>query len=124
MVFQIGMDGHRLRLPRLLGGTGTDIAANGPQLGVGDAHQTVHQIQRDVAPQALPLDVQVGHGDGIRRAEQPRKAVFLLGRDQGGIRPANGDRCRSRRGQYANAQYSRQHKRRRAAHKPMQMFQK
>ena len=124
MVFQIGMDGHCLCLPRLLGGAGTDIAANGPQLGVGDAHQTVHQIQRDVAPQALPLDVQVGHGNRIRRAEQPRKAVFLLGRDQGGIRPANGDRCRSRRGQYANAQYSRQHKRRRAARKPMQMFQK
>ena len=124
MVFQIGMDGHGLRLPRLLSGAGADIAANGPKLCVGDAHQTVHQIQRDVAPQALSLDVEVRHGDGITGAKEPCKAVFLLGRDQGRVRAAHGGGCRSRRGQHTDTQRRCQHKRRRAARKPMQMFQK
>ena len=124
VVFQIGMDGHRLCLPRLLGGAGADIAANGAKLRVGDAHQTVHKVQRNIALQAFSLDVEVRHGDGITGAKEPCKAVFLLGRDQGRVRAAHSSGCRSRRGQHANAQRCCQHKRRRAAHKPMQMFQK
>lgn len=124
MVFQIGMDGHRLRLPRLLGGAGADIAANGAKLRVGNAHKAVHKVQRDIALQAFSLDVEVRHGDGITGAKEPCKAVFLLGRDQGRVRAAHSGGCRSRRGQHANAQCCCQHKRRRAAHKPMQMFQK
>ena len=79
MVFQIGMDGHRLRLPRLLGGAGADIAANGAKLRVGNAHKAVHKVQRDIALQAFSLDVEVRHSDGITGAKEPCKAVFLLG---------------------------------------------
>lgn len=55
VVFQIGMDGHRLCLPRLLGGAGAEKAANGAKLRVGNAHKTVHKVQRDIALQAFSL---------------------------------------------------------------------
>ena len=90
MVFQIGVDGHCLRFPRLLCRRVTDIAADGAQLGVGDAHQTVLKIQGHVPAQALPLDVQVGHGDGIAGAEEPAQTIFLFLRDKGGVCTANG----------------------------------
>ena len=123
VVFQIGVHRHRLRLPRLLRGAGADIAANGAKLGIGDAHQTVHQIQRDIALEPLPFDVQVGHGDLILGAKQPAETVFVLCGDQGRIGPADGGGSRSRCRRDADAQHRRQQKRRRAAGKRMQMFQ-
>ena len=123
MVFQIGVDSHRLRLPRLLRSAGADIAANRAKLGVGDAHQTILKIQRDIALEPLPLDVQVGHGDLILGAKQPAETVFVLCGDQGGIGPADGGGSRSRCRRDADAQHRRQQKSRRAAGKRMQMFQ-
>ena len=124
-VFQIGMDGHCLRLPRLLGCAGTDIAADGPKLGIGNAHQTVHKIQRDIAAQALPLDVQVRHGDGVAGAEQPAQAVFFFYGHKHGIRAADGRRGRRCcRGQQTGAKGQCQHSRCRAPCKLIQMFQR
>ena len=129
VIFQIGVGRHGLCLPGLLGRTGADIAANGPQLVVGDAHQAVHQVQCDVFLQALPPDVQVRQGDGVAGAEEPAQAVFLFRRDQGGVGTAHGHRtaghgsivrcqcCRS-----TQAEHRRQHQRRSAAHKPLQLF--
>ena len=124
LVLQIGVDGHRLCLPGLLGRAGADIAANGAQLRVGDAHQTVHKVQRHVAPQPLSLDVQIRHGDGITGAEQPAQTVFLLGGDQRGVRPADGGGRQRRRCRKCEAEHERQHKCRRLPREPMQMFQR
>ena len=123
VVFQIRVDGYRLRLPRLLRSAGADIAANGAKLGIGDAHQTVLKIQRDIALEPLPLDVQVGHGDLILGAKQPAETVFVLSGDQSSIGPADGGGSRSRCRRDADTQHRRQQKRRRAAGKRMQMFQ-
>ena len=131
VVFQIGVDGHRLRFPRLLCRRVTDIAADGAQLGVGDAHQTVLKIQGHVPAQALPLDVQVGHGDGIAGAEEPAQAVFLLVRDQSSVGTAHGGgtggqgvpfRCKGGRHCHAE-QHHRQHQRRTPARKLRHPFQ-
>src|SRR5699024_5629477 len=65
LVFQIGMDGDGLGLPGLGGGTVRNFSkiADRPQLGVGDAHQAVHQVHPDAPAQALAPDVEVVHRD-------------------------------------------------------------
>ena len=126
--------GRRMSAEGLSNGTSGNLSIYVPKEGYmvlspsgmryEDIHKAVHKVQRDIALQAFSLDVEVRHGDGITGAKEPCKAVFLLGRDQGRVRAAHSGGCRSRRGQHANAQRCCQHKRRRAAHKPMQMFQK
>ena len=88
MVLEVGVDGHGLGLPRLL--RGADIAADGAQLGVGDAHKAVHEVEGHVPAQALALDVQIRHGDLIFGAEEPAQTIFLFLRDKGGVCTANG----------------------------------
>ena len=90
MVLEVGVDGHGLGLPRLLRGAGVDIAADGAKLGIGDAHQAVHEVQRHVPAQALALDVQIGQCDLIFGAEEPAQTIFLFLRDKGGVCTANG----------------------------------
>ena len=121
------MDGHSLCLPRLLRRRGADEAADGPQLGVSDAHKAVHEVEGDVPAQTLALYVKVGHGDLIFGAEEPAQAVFLFHRDEGGVRAADGGRvgdlllCKGCGHQRAD-QYRRQHQRRRPAGNLSEMF--
>ena len=127
LVQQIGMDGHSLCLPRLLRRRGADEAADGPQLGVSDAHKAVHEVEGDVPAQTLALYVKVGHGDLIFGAEEPAQAVFLFHRDEGGVRAADGGRvgnlllCKGCGHQRAD-QHRRQHQRRRPAGNLSEMF--
>ena len=140
VVFQVGVNGHSLGFPGFLCRRGAHKAADGTQLGVSNAHQAVHQVEFHIPAQALALDVQVRHGDGIFRAEQPAQAVFLLRREQGGIRPADGGGHRvdglrdrlalrgalflcKRRGDGPDQQHRRQQKRRRPAREHRNVFQ-
>ena len=140
VVFQVGVNGHNLGFPGFLCRRGAHKAADGTQLGVSNAHQAVHQVEFHIPAQALALDIQVRHGDGIFRAEQPAQAVFLLRREQGGIRPADGGGHRvdglrdrlalrgalflcKRRGDGPDQQHRRQQKRRRPAREHRNVFQ-
>ena len=90
VVLEVGVDGHGLRFPRLLRRAGADIAADGAKLGVGDAHEAVHEVEGHVPAQALALDVQIGHGNLIFGAEEPAQTIFFFPRDEGGVCAADG----------------------------------